>query len=263
MPRKKGKLPPIKSAELVLRAVMMQSGIKDVVVATETPVRRYDDERGYVINEVLIMDGVVLRTNQQQMPIVDSHDESTVRNILGSIRSLQVINGELHGEPVFASDPEAQLVRQRMDEGHITDFSITALPLESLFIPRGQEYTTSRGAVISGPAIIHTRWQPHNASICATGADELSTVRRSYTDLERKVKRTMDEVLMKQLEALGMPAGMTDPNQCLAWAVGFMSSPEETSEPDAGASPVVTHAEQAATPPVDQKKEESRPHPAH
>jgi hypothetical protein len=94
--RKKGKLPPIKSAELVLRAVMMPSGIKDVVVATETPVRRYDEERGYVINEVLLMEGVVLRTNQQQMPIVDSHDESTVRNILGSIRSLQVINGELH-----------------------------------------------------------------------------------------------------------------------------------------------------------------------
>jgi len=112
MPRKKGTLPPIKEAAIVLRAIVSQSGVSDVVVATEAVVRRYDDERGYVINEVLLMDGVVLRTNQQQMPIVDSHDDSTVRNILGSIRSLKVINGELHGEPVFASDPDAQLVHR-------------------------------------------------------------------------------------------------------------------------------------------------------
>lgn len=219
MPRKKGKLPPIKNASIVLRSVGVTSGVTDVVIATETPVRRYDEERGYVVNEVLLMEGVVLRTNQQQMPIVDSHDDSTVRNILGSIRGLQVINGELHGQPIFASDPEAQLICQRMNEGHITDFSITALPLESLFVPHGQSFTTSRGATIEGPAIIHTRWQPHNASICATGADELSTVRRSYTDLERKVRR-MDEALLGQLAAMGLPEGMTDPNQILSWVVG-------------------------------------------
>jgi hypothetical protein len=222
MSRKKGKLPPIKSALLVLRSVGVTNGVTDVVIATETPVRRYDEERGYVINEVLLMEGVILRTNQQQMPIVDSHDDSTVRNILGSIRGLQVVNGELHGQPIFASDPEAQLICQRMNEGHITDFSITALPLESLFVPHGQSFTTTRGATIEGPAIIHTRWQPHNASICATGADELSTVRRSYTDLERKVRR-MDEALLGQLAAMGLPEGMTDPNQILAWVVGKMA----------------------------------------
>jgi len=225
MTRKKGKLPPVKSASIVLRNIGMTKGVTDVVVATEQPVRRYDEERGYVINEVLLMEGVVLRTNQQQMPIVDSHDDSTVRNILGSIRGLQVVNGELHGQPVFASDADAQLVRQRMDEGHITDFSITALPLESLFVPHGKSFTTSRGATIEGPAIIHTRWQPHNASICATGADELSTVRRSYTELERKVTRMeLDAALVKQLTDKGLPAGMTDPNQILAWVVGTMST---------------------------------------
>jgi hypothetical protein len=230
--RKKGKLPPVKQPNVVLRAVGYSSGVTDVVVATETPVRRYDEDRGYVINEVLLMDGVVLRTNQQQMPIVDSHDDTTVRNILGSIRGLNVVNGELHGEPVFASDPDAQLVRQRMDEGHITDFSITALPIESLFIPHGHNYTTSRGAVIDGPAVIHVRWQPHNASICATGADELSTVRRSYTDLNRKVIR-MDEALLSQLTEMGLPDGMTDPNQVLAWVVGKIgpTSAETPAEP--------------------------------
>jgi hypothetical protein len=181
------------------------------------------------------MDGVVLRANQSQIPIVDSHDDKTVRNIFGSIRQMQVINGELHGVPSFASDAESQVIRTRMDEGHITDFSITALPLESLFVPHGQSYTTQRGAVIEGPAVIHVRWQPHNASICVTGADELSTVRRSYTDLERKVTR-MDEALLGSLAAMGLPDGMTDPNQILAWVVGKLN-PAAAAE-EAPAAPV-------------------------
>lgn len=250
MPRKKGTLPPLKSDHLVLRAIGATPGVSDVVVATETPVRRYDEDRGYVINEVLLMEGVVLRTGQQQLPIVDSHDDTTVRNILGSIRNLRVSGGELHGEPVFASDPDAQLIRQRMDEGHITDFSITALPLESLFVPNGQTYTTSRGAIIEGPAVIHTRWQPHNASICATGADELSTVRRSYTDLDRKVTRTMDEALLKALSDMGMPAGLTDPSQILAWVCGKMGGA-------ASATPVTVVEEpvELMTPPEEEDEE--------
>ena len=244
MPRKKGTLPPRKLASVVMRQVGYSQGVTDVVVATETPVRRYDEDRGYVINEVLLMDGVVLRSGMQQMPIVDSHDDKTVRNILGSIRGLQVINGELHGQPVFASDEEAQVIRQRMDEGHITDFSITALPIESLFIPHGQSYTTQRGAVIEGPAVIHVRWQPHNASICATGADENSTVRRSYTDLERKVTR-MDEALLGQLAAMGLPEGMTDPNQVLAWVVGKLTPAEAPESEDSG---MVENADMAEDP---------------
>lgn len=275
MPRKKGKLPPVKlkpgtmltlgageriesaypftgqCVAIVERTVAYSKDVTDVVIATETPVRRYDAERGYVINEVLLMEGVVLRANQNQIPIVDSHDDTTVRNIFGSIRGLKVIDGELHGQPSFASDADSQVICQRMNEGHITDFSITALPLESVFIPHGHEYTTTRGAVIAGPAIIHTRWQPHNASICATGADELSTVRRSYTDLERKVTRQMDEALLKQLSGMGLPDGMTDPNQVLAWVVGKLGTTEPAAEP-------VENMEEPVVPPVEEKPTEEK-----
>jgi hypothetical protein len=202
------------------------------VVATENPVQRWDEETKQVVSEVLLMDGMELRAGRDQMPIVDSHDDTTVRNILGSIQRLQVDHGtgELYGVPVFASDPDAQTIQARMNEGHITDFSITAQPLESLFVPRGQSYTTNRGAVIEGPAIIVTRWQPHNASICATGADEYSTVRRSYTDLNRKVKRMNPELLAK-LTAMGMPEGLTDPDAVLAWVLEKMpAAPMEEIE---------------------------------
>ena len=208
-----------------------------VVIASENPVRRYDEDHQCVVNEVLLMDGVEFRNGRDQLPIVDSHDDSTVRNIIGSIQRIKIdpANGELYGTPAFASDHDAQVVATRLNEGHITDFSITAQPIESVYIPQGHSYTTDRGKVIQGPAIIHKRWQPHNASICATGADEYSTVRRSYTDLKRA--KTMDEALIGQLTAMGLPEGMVEPNQVLAWVVGKLAAdagmaPAESESPE-------------------------------
>lgn len=229
MSNKKGKLPPIKGeVKQVLRFASVRSEVTTseghgvtVVIATENPVERFDDERGGVINEVLLMEGMVFRSGRNQIPIVDSHDDSTVRNVLGSVRNLRIEGDELVGEAYFAKDADSQEAYQKLIDGHITDFSITAMPDESGFVQRGQSYTTSRGEVVNGPASIITRWKPHNASICSTGADERSSVRRSYS-IPQERKRTMDEALLTQLAGLGLPDGMTDPNQVLAWVVGKM-----------------------------------------
>lgn len=251
MSNKKGKLPPVKTSKLVMRAVISDATRGVAVVATETPVLRFDKERGYVVREVLLMEGCRFRGGRNQIPIVDSHDDTTVRNIFGSIQRLQIdrTTGELYGNPEFASDADAQVIATRFNEGHITDFSITADPLESIFIQRGQSYTTSRGEVIEGPAEIFTAWEPHNASICTTGADVNSSVRRSYTDLDRKVVR-MDETLISQLSALGLPEGMTDPNQIGAWCVGKMGGASGASvvPPDA---PPIEKASEVVPPPAE------------
>jgi hypothetical protein len=241
MSRVKRKLPAISETNLVERMVDVSVPTR-AVVATENPIQRFDETTNQVVNEVLLMDGIVWRGGRNQIPIVDSHNDRTVRNIFGSIQELQVSNGELFGKPVFASDAESQMVSTRMAEGHITDFSITAQPLETIFVKRGETYTTPRGVQIPVPALIHKRWQPLNASICATGADEDSTVRRSYTDLVRKVTR-MDEALLAQLSAAGLPDGMTDPNQVLSWCLAKLAPAapvENSAEPVA---PVVPEEE--------------------
>ena len=240
MPKKKGTL-PVFNGPKVERSIAIV-GPTRAVIATENPIQRWDEQTKQVVNEVLLMDGIEWRGGRDQIPIVDSHNDKTVRNIFGSIQKMQVdySTGELIGIPVFASDAESQTIMQRMSEGHITDFSITGQPIETIFVQRGQSYTTNRGVVIEGPALIHTKWQPQNASICATGADEQSTVRRSYTDLKRKVLR-MDEALLAQASALGLPDGMTDPNQVLAWLMGKLGGgSSEPMEPvESMADPVV------------------------
>lgn len=214
------------------------------VIATETPVERWDEDCGYAIREVLLMEGCVFRGGRNQIPIVDSHDDKTVRNIFGSIQGLTIDRaaGELYGAPSFATDDEAQTIAKRFDEGHITDFSITAQPIDGVFVARGETYTTPRGETIEGPASVITRWEPHNASICATGADVNSTIRRSYSDLARKVERMADS-MTATLAGLGVPDGMTDPNQVIAFLAGKLT-PEtapmdvvENMEGDEGESP--------------------------
>jgi hypothetical protein len=205
---------PIEGGSIVRQFGAVKDG--RAVIATETPIDIYDQERGW-IKQVLLMDGVRFRNDKKQLPIVDSHNDKTVRNVFGSIRNIVIEGDELLGLPDFASDPDSQIVATRYTEGHLNDFSIDAQILERQFVREGQTYTTRQGKVIEGPAEIVLQWEPHNASICATGADPNSTVRRSY-DHER-VER-MDESLLATLKGLGLPEGMTDPTQIIVFLAG-------------------------------------------
>ena len=244
MSNKNGRVKPSKfdtvpEQKLVMRfAEIRQETAKEdarsveVVIATENPVERYDEYRGIVVREILEMDGIVFRGGRTQLPIVDSHDRSSVANVLGSVRNMRIEGDELVGDAYFASDEESQRAFKKLREGHLTDFSITASPQESAFIERGKQYTTKRGTSVVGPADIVTQWMPTDASLVATGADERSVVRRSYTDIPKETKR-MDESMLKPLVALGMPAEITEPGAVIAWVVGHMGSMEvETPEMD-------------------------------
>jgi hypothetical protein len=200
-------------------SIVRQFGtVKDgrAVIATETPVMVYREDRGWV-SQVLLMEGVRFRNDKRKLPIVDSHNTDSVTRVFGSIRNIVIEGDQLIGIPEFASDEQAQVVATRYNEGHLNDFSIEAVPLERQIVREGQSYTTRQGKVIEGPAEIVTAWEPHNASICATGADPNSTVRRSY-DHER-VER-MDESLLATLKGLGLPEGMTDPTQIIVFLAG-------------------------------------------
>jgi hypothetical protein len=223
---------PIENGSIVRQFGAVKDG--RAVIATETPIDIYDQDRGW-IKQVLLMDGVRFRNDKKQLPIVDSHNDKTVRNVFGSIRNIVIEGDELLGLPDFASDPDSQIVATRYTEGHLNDFSIDAQILERQFVREGQTYTTRQGKVIEGPAEIVTAWEPHNASICATGADPNSTVRRSYDQEERQAD--MSEELMAQLKSLGLPEGMTDAAEIIKWMADHMEKPSLEVENMEGEKP--------------------------
>lgn len=250
MPNHKGKLPPSKlSLSPGGKEIMRFVGIRaetanaqqrsvQVVVATENPVERYDKNRNTVVREVLLMDGLRMKGGRTQLPIVDSHDRSTTRNVYGSVRNLRIERDELVGDASFASDAESQIAYQKLLDGHLSDFSITASANEVGFVDRGSKYISRNGAEIDGPADIVTSWTPTDASLCAAGADERSTVRRSYTDLPKpeELKRMSPE-LMKMLVAKGMPSDLSTPDEMLLWMCGQMSSGAPAPETETSAEP--------------------------
>jgi hypothetical protein len=241
---------PIEGGSIVRQFGAVKDG--RAVIATETPVMVYDQERGW-IKQVLLMDGVKFRNAKRQLPIVDSHNDKTVRNVFGSIRNIVIEGDELLGLPDFASDPDSQIVATRYTEGHLNDFSIDAQILERQFVREGQTYTTRQGKVIEGPAEIVLQWEPHNASICATGADPNSTVRRSY-DHERVTR--MDESLLATLKGLGLPEGMTDPTQIIVFLAG-----KAAGQAGSGAAPM-GQVELMADKPEEAMRAEDKPEEA-
>lgn len=226
----------------------MAEGIKTkrgrVVIATDTPVIEMD-EQGKLFREVLLMDGAQFRGEKKQIPIVDSHDDSTVANVLGSVRNIQVdpSTGEMYGDYSFAANDDAQKVAGLIEDGHVTDFSITALKLDGFYVPDGKTYTTPRGVVIEGPAQIITSWEPHNASVCATGKDVNATVRRARLFNQRR-ERMMNEELLNQLIALGLPSDITDPQEIMVWLMSKLAS-SEVAEPATEEMPTAPVAEPA------------------
>ena len=223
-----------------------------VVIASENPVERWDDNAGEYYREILSMDGVRFRTNRQQLPIVDSHDRSTVRNVLGSVRNIRPENGQLVGDATFARDTDSQVAYEKLLDGHLTDFSITAMPTAQRAIRRGESVVHGTQE-ITGPAVIVTEWTPTDASLVAAGADETSTVRellRSYSSSHKEIKRMLSEGIKAALVAKGMPEQIDDAEQALAWAAGLMSALTPSvaaEEPIQSAEDTPVVAEETAT----------------
>lgn len=217
----------------------------EVVVATDNPVMRMDWKSGKVVKEILDMNGVEYRTTRQQLPIVDSHNPSTVRNVLGSVRDLHVVNGELVGRAVFAQDEDSQQAYQKVRDGHLTDFSITAQVNQVRNVSSGDTFRVGANTV-DGPAEIVTRWTPTDASLVATGADAASTVRsavlRSYDSTQWE--REEMPVTRDQLLEMGMPESLEDSAEITAWLKSHVES-EELSVDDAVAETEEVIAEEA------------------
>ena len=179
-----------------------------VTIATETPVEIFDWQRGAVVNEVMLMDGLEFPS---QIPIVDSHDRSTVRNILGSIRELEVKNGSFVGRAFFSRKESAVETFRDIQDGHVTDFSITAQPTNVQFVEEG-ETTTVRDRNFTGPLKLVSAARAIDGSVVAVGADpnaKVTHAMRAY--VEPNV--LLEEFEMTVLRELAIKHGMPEDHE--------------------------------------------------
>jgi hypothetical protein len=148
----------------------------DAILATETPTVVMDMRRRRPIEEVLIMEGAIL-PQSRQIPLLDTHQRKTTRNVLGSVRDIKVDGNKLVGR-VFVSSVEDR-VATKIREGHITDNSLGYLPTEGEFIEPGQTREVN-GITYTArelPLQVSLQWKVKENSVLPIGADELAKIR--------------------------------------------------------------------------------------
>lgn len=173
----------------------------DVVAATENPTPVYDYERWTLVNEVLLMSGVRLPTSRQ-VPLLDAHARYSSSDVIGSARSLKVDGSQLLATAYFSEVDPAPDIFRKIQEGHLTDFSIGYRVNKSVWIPEKQTQKIN-GKTFTGPMKVATDWTVKELSTTPIGADELAKA-RSERHGYRKEALTMPKWLMEWLEGRGL-----------------------------------------------------------
>lgn len=145
----------------------------EAVIATENPALVFDMSTWRMIYEVLLMDGCKLPPSGQ-LPLLDTHDRSSIDKCKGSTRKLRIESGELVARNYFASDQASKDACDKVRDKHVTDNSIGYRVLQSVLVKAGTTAAVNGRNFTAPPdrdLRVTTQWQPVENSLCVIGAD--------------------------------------------------------------------------------------------
>jgi hypothetical protein len=124
-------------------------------IATEQPIEVYDFYEGQTVKEILLLSGLSWPDNGR-VPLCDSHQRYSTKNVLGSCRNIRVESGELISDIHFSDDAAGQAVEKKYADGHLTDLSIGAEILEYENVDAGKTFKIN-GQSFEGPLRVITK----------------------------------------------------------------------------------------------------------
>lgn len=175
----------------------------DAVMATEQPVQVFDMRTWSVIREILVIDG---GTFPEQVPLLDSHDRSSIKKQLGSTRNIRAEKGapnQMVGTRHLSSVPDASEAFTKMREGHLRDGSI------GYRVTGFQDLQPGESATIKGRTFkndgsdtlrISHEWRVMEDSLTPIGADDLAKTRNAPPTTADRADPTKEPTM--NLEAL-------------------------------------------------------------
>ena len=93
----------------------------EFTLSTEQPALIFDFARFELVNEIIMSDGVIIPDNKQ-IPLIDSHDRGTVKNILGSVRDFKIEDGKLVPDQVKLIHWKSKYPMRVSDKGFLECF---------------------------------------------------------------------------------------------------------------------------------------------
>lgn len=155
------------------------------ILATEQPATVYDWTRDELVQEVLLMDGMVAPENGQ-VPLLDVHSRWSCDDQIGSVTNFtDTMSGDVpskDGLIRFASDEKSQRTKQKVIDGHLTDGSAGYRVLRSIWIPEGTE-AVIRNRTFKGQLKVTLEWAIKEFSLMPIGADSFSKKRSHCADM--------------------------------------------------------------------------------
>lgn len=173
----------------------------EFTLSTEQPALIFDYARFELVNEIIVSDGVILPDNKQ-IPLIDSHDRGTVKNILGSVRDFKVENNKVVGRLYFSKSKDAQDALLKVREGHLDSGSVGYRQEETVYIPEGESFVKN-GKEYNGELYLTTKWALQEFSLVAIGADSGAKARNGSVCVSEMAAR---EAAEKITEEKPMPA---------------------------------------------------------
>lgn len=180
-----------------------------MVLASEDPIPTADLGRMEIVDEVLELDGMEVPASGK-IPLLDTHNRDSVRNVLGSIRDIERDGKYLRAVAYFSEDAED--VYRAYRDGHLDSFSVGASIKRAKYTPRGEAQRTQKRVTSSALK---------EGSSVVFGADpsakaEMVPALRAYTDPSNLLEEAMSDELKSLLVERGMPAE-TEGKDVLEW----------------------------------------------
>lgn len=194
----------------------------EATISTETPVDMPDWSRMEMVPEVLIASGAQF-PKSRQVPFLDSHNRYSVKDQLGSARSITIENNRIDATLVFSKAAPAEDALSGVRDGHITDVSVGYEVLKRNYIASGDKKTIG-GREYHGPVNVVTKWRLREVSLTPIGADAQAKLRGldpaavRFHQSSEKEEFEMNPELRKLLESRGMSATLTD-DEAQRWLV--------------------------------------------
>ena len=144
------------------------------VLSTDSAVPMPDFERMEMVPEVLASSGF-RAPRGARLPLIDSHDRSSISKVLGSVRSIQAEDGRVVGDLYFNKSYRGKSARESVDDGDVNGVSVGYSILEKSFVPKGKTRAIE-GRQYTGPINVVTAWEAREVSLVVVPADENARV---------------------------------------------------------------------------------------
>lgn len=212
----------------------------EAVACTDNPVPMFDMEYWEVVDEILTADG---GTFPSEIPMLDSHDRSSVFKVFGNGTNPSSEGGKTSIKLTFDDDEDSTRAMNKVAKRFVRDISLGYNVESCVYIDRGQtesingkSYTASASRRLK----VCTKWRANEISLTPIGADKDAKVRAAVALHGPKTEQKRHDEFAAEvhdlIEDTGLPRDEVVSD--LATATGISSSDvNEILEGNAAPSP--------------------------